>query len=402
MEQSKSTLNSHYFGRGLKGVIALKIINLFWALLIKKKPSFIINNPRKILVCNFAHLGDVVISTSILPALKKKFPNAEIGFLCASWSSFVLKNHPLIKKIHLLDHWKLSRAKLSFWKKIKLYFSMRKKALKEIKAEKYDIGIDLIHYFPNSIFLLWQAKIPTRIAYTSAGFESLLTHPKIWEDSDKYMSSYHLHLIEDPKIEKNYTPPPFLKNFSNEELSNLKNKFTFLSQKYLIFHVSCEDRHREWEVSKWRELALKFSSYTIIFTGKGEREATKIEEIVCNLSNCHNLCNLLDFDEFTLIIKEASLLISTDTVSVHIGFAFNVPSLIFFSGIKKYQYWLPKSNNVDFVINRLPCTPCDHKKGCLKTNTPFACIRDINVEEVFEKSNRLLINCKSRIFLKEQ
>jgi hypothetical protein len=65
---------------------------------------------RKILIANGAHLGDIVLATSVLPALKQRFPGAQLGMLVGSWSRPVIDQHPLLDWIHTVDHWKASRA----------------------------------------------------------------------------------------------------------------------------------------------------------------------------------------------------------------------------------------------------------------------------------------------------
>ena len=70
--------------------------------------------PRRILLANGAHLGDVLLSTAVLPAIKTAFPDAEIGFLIGSWSREVLADHPLVARLHFVDHWKLNRSGAPF------------------------------------------------------------------------------------------------------------------------------------------------------------------------------------------------------------------------------------------------------------------------------------------------
>src|ERR1700757_1328965 len=66
-------------------------------------------DPKRILVLNGAHIGDIVISTSILPILRSAYPNAQIGFVTGSWSQMVLKDHPDVYFIHCVDHWWINR-----------------------------------------------------------------------------------------------------------------------------------------------------------------------------------------------------------------------------------------------------------------------------------------------------
>jgi len=54
---------------------------------------------NKILVIKLRAIGDVLISTSVLPNLKNKFPNAEIHFLTEPQSGVLLKYNPFIDKL---------------------------------------------------------------------------------------------------------------------------------------------------------------------------------------------------------------------------------------------------------------------------------------------------------------
>ena len=56
--------------------------------------------PKRILLVNFGHLGDLVISSQLLPAIKGKYPQAKIGFLVGIWASQVLHGHPDIEWLH--------------------------------------------------------------------------------------------------------------------------------------------------------------------------------------------------------------------------------------------------------------------------------------------------------------
>ena len=119
--------------------------------LIPKKEHQTLSDPRKILICNIAHMGDVVTTTSVIPVVQSNFPNAEIDFLIGSCSKPILAHHPGIRKIHLLDHWKLNRSPISFLRKWWKYRRMYKTALTSIKAESYDVALDVYYYYPNSI-----------------------------------------------------------------------------------------------------------------------------------------------------------------------------------------------------------------------------------------------------------
>src|SRR5580704_13375081 len=75
------------------------------------------SEPRRILVANTAHLGDVVNATAVISALRSRYPQAEIGFLTSSWGRPIVENNPEIKYVHTIDHFLLNRSRLSKWSK---------------------------------------------------------------------------------------------------------------------------------------------------------------------------------------------------------------------------------------------------------------------------------------------
>jgi len=68
-------------------------------------------------------LGDVLLSSIILPGVRKKFPLAKIGFLTGSWSGEVVKGSPYIDEVYYIDHWKLYRGGKGRLKSFLMYWS---------------------------------------------------------------------------------------------------------------------------------------------------------------------------------------------------------------------------------------------------------------------------------------
>ncbi|MDQ2799897.1 MAG: hypothetical protein M3Y13_09665, partial [Armatimonadota bacterium] len=152
--------------------------------------------PRRLLISNFAHLGDLVVATSLLPVLKSAFPECRIGFLIGSWSEPVLRGHPLVDDIHILDHWAASRTAAPRMEKLRRYRRTRRQALGEVRAAGYDAALDLCWTFPNTLPFLWQARIPTRIGYVSGAFGPLATRGLEFDARPLYVGARHLALAQ--------------------------------------------------------------------------------------------------------------------------------------------------------------------------------------------------------------
>lgn len=378
-------LSGKYLVKNRFGNLILRIFDFLCMIIVKFAPRRGEIKTDKILLSNIAHMGDLVIATKMLPVLKANFPKSKIGFICGSWAETVLKSNPMIDHIYILDHWKINRTKCFIYKKIWGYLKTKRRVLRELKLEKWDIAIDLYYYFPNTIPLLWQAKIPVRIGYISGGFGKLLTHPHIWKNEYKHMSVYNLDLLKTLFNKINFSNNENrLPSLSYDKIEKLKEKMQNV-ENYTVFHVGSDNQDKEWSLNNWRELAktLTHEGKTIVFTGRGERENALISSIITQITldsplDALNLCNKLSFDEFVFVISKAKMLISIDSVGIHIAAAFNIPTIVLFCGINNKAHIIDPSSPTISITKELPCTPCHNKRGC----KDMSCIKDIKVEEV--------------------
>lgn len=298
-----------------------------------------IATPKKILISNGAMLGDVVMTTSLLPALKEVFPDCHIGMLVGSWAKPLIIDHPMISSIFTLDHWKINRAPLPRLAKISHYRTTCKAALQQIKEHSFDLAIDTAFHFPNTIPLLTRAKIPTRLGFTTGGFGPLLTHPTTWEEKDQSLLTYLSELIA-PLLPNTtlspYMPPP-------QHAPPFKN--------HLIIHMGAGHPMKEWP--HWKELVQELPS-PLIFTGQGSREAALIQEVI--RPNDINLCNQLTLPQFSSLICHAKQLLTVDTLAAHLASAHRTPCIAIFNGLNPTSLWAPP--NATLLKHTPPCYPC--------------------------------------------
>jgi ADP-heptose:LPS heptosyltransferase len=319
----------------------------------------------KILISHLGHLGDVVMSTCVLQPLKKKFPNAQIGFLTHSATRVVVEKHPLVDFVHSLDHWYESGV----WR----YYQTRRSALKEVRSQNYSASIDLGCHFPNAIPFFTKAEIPHRIGYESGGFGPMLTHPFPWVHEQRYVGFSYLHLLSGLGVDETSDPCSYYP-------LEMGSKPQGLPSNYIVFHPGSSSSAKEWPLASWRMLAQKMSllGRLIVITGKGMREAQNGALIAKNLSCCMNFVDASSWEEFAYIIQHASLVISSDSVAVHLAASQKIPTIVLFAGINHLPMWRPPYPECQVLQYPVHCSPCLNKKGCKS----MACIRNIPVEMV--------------------
>ena len=362
----------------------IKITDAVLALCLSfpKRKFEISRSPRRILLANSAHMGDVLIMTSILPVLKEAFPDTEIGVLIGSWSLPIVKNLSEIERIHIVDHWKLNRANIPFRRKFQIFWKTRSAALKEIKATGYDVAIDLYCHFPNFIPLLWQARVPVRIGYTSGGFGPMLTHPRVWLNLDQHVSAYHSNLLQTLHIDKSRCRELHYKLSSSniEPGVDVLEKTAADSSDYIVVHMGTGEAKREWPLSKWKVLSQELSEkgYSLVFTGIGTKEAENASKVSGGLLHSVNVCGKLSWDDFLSVIKKARLVICVESLAGHIAAAMDTDCVAIWSGMANHHHWRPLSASARVLLNPVPCAPCYRSRGC----TTMDCVRDLQPQKV--------------------
>ena len=158
----------HFFGKTY-----LFILELVAFMLSFFKSITPLRDPKKILITNGAHLGDLVNATTLCYEIKKADPNIMVGVLCGSWAKDVPLNHPSVNRVHILDHWKHNRSNASFIKKIYQFIYTFWVSRREINREYYDIVIDTYCYYPNMSIPLYFTNIPIRMGFSSGGCAQL-------------------------------------------------------------------------------------------------------------------------------------------------------------------------------------------------------------------------------------
>ncbi len=386
-----------YLVRNRAANFCLRGVDVVLSLCLRSySPNLSLNqSPRRILLANSAHLGDVVILSSVLPVLKKAFPEAKIGLLIGSWSLPVVQGNSMIDWVHTVDHWKLNRSDGSMWQKLKRYWRTRRAALDEIRNTGYDVAVDLYSYFPNFIPLLWQTGIPVRIGYISGGFGPLLTHPLRWRNLNQHVSSYHADLLQMLPIDKKYFEklhyflPPIDHSFEEEADSFLRE--ASVDPAYIIIHMGTGERLKEWPVEKWHILSKKLTAngYSLVFTGYGSRESENARLVTAGLSNCVNLCSKLNWGAFVSIVKKSRLVICVESLAGHIAAAVDTHCVLIRSGMTNYYHWRPMSGLCQILMRPVSCAPCYRSRGCATMD----CVRDVRPDDVYSVALKMLGFC---------
>lgn len=345
----------------------------FWKKFIPLK-----RNIRKILVIRLDHIGDVLLTTPVIRALKQKMPGAKIDLLIRPFTKELIITNNQINKIHTLNPPWFNRESASF-------LNLTKFILKNIL--NYDLVVEL-HADPRNILLagLVGKKI---IGYNIRGLGFLLTK------SAKYKDKAHI-------LEKNL-------NIARLIGANSESKIDiFLEKEDLMFADKIFKRNnikkafcivpgtgrvnKFWFNDRWAKLAdyliKKYNAKIIFLGGKKDNELIKNITKMMKSKNYLNLEGKTTLRGSAAIIKRAKLLVSPDTGPMHMAKSFNIPLVSLFGPVDP-KIWGYNDSRSKSVYVRLDCSFCD-LPVCHNKTQKNACMAHISVSDVIKSIEEVL------------
>jgi ADP-heptose:LPS heptosyltransferase len=277
----------------------------------------------KILLINIKYLGDLIISTPGVNALRKAQPEAEIVFLLRKGFEDVLKGNPNIDKIIAFDP---SLKGNSGFKKIIAGI----KFIKKIRDEKFDVVI-VLHPGDRTAFWAWFSGAKTRIAPYKQSFGSLFNkRVKVSEDSISYLDYYNQ--IISSFIGKFDSPETEFFIADNVEIwadNFLKENGINGVEKIIGIHPGASEPTKIWPSAKFIELIRKLINNKIqILLIEGPQDKLICEEIKSAFTNDElKYFRSEKISQTAALIKKCNLFITHDTGTRHLSVAVKTPVL---------------------------------------------------------------------------
>lgn len=289
----------------------------------------------RILLVRTDNVGDVLLTTPALNALRAKYPKAFIGYLCRWYTAPLLQNNPAINQVLMVDD------------------AFPFGPIGKIKDLKFDVSI---HFYldPRSTVMTAMAKIPRRIGPRSKIWAGLLTDPIEQNRSDvqKHEAEYNLDLAEYCGATPLKLPPSiFLTPIERREGGQILSRACGVPDaKPVVIHPGTGGHVETWPVGHFVELAEKIANrgdHVLFTAGLGE---SKIIEQVMKLKhrNVHSIpAASLSLRQLACVIAASRMFIGNSSGPLHIASAVGVPTISFFPKsplVTSARRWGPYGN----------------------------------------------------------
>lgn len=342
---------------------------------------------RRALIIRHKAIGDIILVTAFIRALKKALPWAEIDMVVEPMGIEVLRGNPNISNIIVYEKNRLKKAPLG----VKIRDTAAFYA--GLAGRKYDIVFDLWGNLRTALMsFLTGAK--ARVGFNFRGrkyFYNIVVKP---DEPPKYNAFYHMDLLKAIGIPDDGGKTDFFIGKEDEKYAeNFYSSINVQSRESVIgLNPAGTWITKRWPEYKFAQLAdiiigsLKGKKIVIVW-GPGEKPmAEKILSLITADKSGVFLAPPTTLKQLGAVIARMDAFVSNDGAPNHLATALDVPGVTVF-GPTNYKSWVPAGNarHVE-VHSKLACAPCD-KMAC---PADIECMNGIEATEVFLKLGALL------------
>ena len=343
----------------------------------------------RVLFIRLRNLGEAVLDTANLRALKHARPDLEITTLVEAIYTDLYEGDPDLKAMPLTRNAQEKRSSLR----------SRLRIIQDIRRRKFAAVINL-HGGPTSAQLTFASGAKYRVG--AAHFRNGYAYNFRIPAAEEILVRTNLHTVESqfgwfkalglpnekPQASQLFVAPKF-RVAAQEKLQKVGIDF---SQPYAVLAPTNEFYTKRWMAERYAAIAEKLIArgFQIVLTGAPTAEQIAQVESV-QMATSHPLAALTDLriGELLAVIEGAKLFVGNDSGPAHMAAAVKTPLVVLF-GPASSERWHPWSDGkTELVQNYFACNPCA-MYTCEAFDEP-ECIRSITVEQVMRAIEKVIL-----------
>ncbi len=334
-----------------------------------------------ILVIKISSVGDVILVTCALRAIRKKYPQAKIYCLVGEESKEILQRCPFIDGLIIFDSKHRDKGWLGLIK-----FS------KKLLSYQFDKAIDFQNNRKSHLLAFLSFPLES-YGYDNGKWGFLLTH-RLKDDLGPMPPVNHqfqiLRMLDiDYKERMRLELWPSTQDEERVQ-TLLDTEWLGNSQEIVGIHVAASQKWvtKNWPVKHIARLCdiLSGKNVRVVITGI-EKDKKLIQELLA-LTNSKpaNFVGKTDILSLAALIKRCRVFVTPDSAPMHIAAAMETPFVALFGPTDSLRH-VPPADRFSVIKKDLECTPCYSSRCKIRTH---ACMHQITPEEVAGEIMKLI------------
>jgi heptosyltransferase-2 len=348
--------------------------------------SFPWSRPGALLVRAVNWLGDAVLTTPALRAVREACPQARITVAAKPLVAELFRHHPDIDEIVVYDKDGAHGGAAGMLRKAR-----------ELRRGRYDAAL-LLQNAIDAALLAFLAGIPERMGYATDGRRLLLSRPvPVTEEIlSLHHAEYYLRLLQELGVPRPHSPRLLLR-VTEGELADMRSRLAALGvpEGKRILGINPGATYgsaKRWFPDRFAEAADTLSEESdaaVVLMGSVPEMPLSSEIEVAMRRKPVNLAGRTTVRELMALLASCSFLVTNDSGPMHIGAAFGVPLVAIFGPTdwNKTSPWTEKARVVRVDVD---CSPC-HLREC---NRGHECMLGVTAEMVVTAGRELMAEAR--------
>ncbi len=308
------------------------------------------NQYKNILIIRTDKIGDVVLTTPAIEAVRVNFPNAKITVLVSQNTVDLVDGNPYVDEVLVDNRRGRMKGVFNFWKLVQT-----------IRSRKFDVAF-IFHTKKRTNLICFLAGIPERIGYKDKNYGFLLTRG--FEDrrhfGEKHEVEYCLDLLR--KTGMNFINPSIflpIKPQAQQWAQQWVEANNPSKLKMVAIHPGASDLTKRWSAGRFVELinalVKEHNCCVLVIGGENVVELTREMSAQCSFP-FFDLTGQTSIAQLASLLRLCDLLISNDSGPMHLGAAVGIYVIALFlrnqPGINP-ERWKPYGPK-GFVLSNRP------------------------------------------------
>lgn len=337
---------------------------------------------RRVLVVRLRSIGDTVLATPSLHALRRFLPEARIDLLLEDWVA------PLLEGSEDVDRVLTVRRKSQ---------SSRLRVARVLRAEGYDVAYNL-HGGSTAALLVRASGATHRVGYADYAYASLHNHhappsAELWGMEKTHSAEQQLALLGwtgVPVTDRPASRLPVNAAAAAVVERRLKEEAKLSSaQPFALIHPAAAFETKTWAAANFARVVEHLAARglpAVAVAAPGEEKV--VEEVRARSNSPLAAFTDLSLPELTALAARSALFVGNDSGVAHVAAAVRVPQVVVF-GSSNVAHWRPwTAAPAEVVREEMHCAPCPGYT-CAEYGEPH-CIRRVPVERVLAAIEKIL------------
>jgi heptosyltransferase-1 len=344
----------------------------------------------RILIIRLSALGDVVMASGLIPAIRAIHPDAHLAWLTEPPAAPLLRHNPGLDEVIVWpkERWKQlwkARQWRALWTELRAFRH-------KLRGERFDLVLDAQGLLKSGI-CAWLTGAPRRVGLLSREGSQALVHetitPPVGETDDGMSREYRFLALYLDAPASAFWPslvPGQAATQAAQKALQAHGLGKPRSEPYVVICPFTTRPQKHWFDEHWLALVLRVQQegLAVVMLG-GPADQPAAEALTRQCPGLINLVGQLKLNESAAVVEGSRLLVGVDTGLTHMGTAFKCPTVALFGSTRPYLDGRTPSTQV--MYDALSCSPCRRHPTCAGR---FDCMRQLTPERVWQCAQTLM------------